>query len=119
MKTKTRSSIQLDQSTLDDLLCKACRRGRLVTIKFLLENGADIGYRNAYCISRASGHGCLHVVRYLLDVALKQGIKIPEEAIDQGIQWAEGENFWETVEYLSKWKEKHIDTGTDDKVGIF
>jgi len=73
-------------------LIDACRKGHLKTVKYLVENGADIHGNNDYALKGAVGNGHLETVKYLVD----NGADIHAEN-DCALRWSAGSGQQEVV----------------------
>jgi ankyrin repeat protein len=76
-------------------LSEAARSGRLVAVKFLVENGANIHADDNLALRHAAMNGHLDVVRFLVE----NGADI-HTCDDWAIQWAAGEGYLGIVQFF-------------------
>ena len=80
---------------IDEELIKYCKKGRLVIIKWLVENGVDITADNNLAVRWASHNGHLDVVQFLVS----KGADVTADN-NYAVLWASENEHLEVVEYL-------------------
>ena len=98
-KPSPSSSSSLAENIIPNAVMVASKNGNLNTLKYLVENKADIHIKNNYCVRRASRNGHIDAVKYLVkhkaDIHMKN---------NYCVRWASKNGHLEVVKYLVKHK---------------